>query len=755
MQRLILTVLLVFGFFIYTMTADEFRLNNWQSHTSLLTGTACINGSGNELWFATEGGVFRYFPDTDTYEAFRNIDALKSLSVTCIAYDKDNEYLFVGQETGYLDIYDTKEDNWIHISDIRRADNYPDRSIRGIVFNDGKAYIGGGFGLAVFDIENFVFLENVVRIGDFATDTRVNDVIFENGRIILATSSGVASADITSSLTIPDSWTTNGEGLPDNGATEVIVTGEGMLCSNNKTLYIQVSTGEFEELLTMSYHAIINLEKKNNKLLFATENGVYDIDRKKMQHPSENLINGVGVVDTDFEEDVPVFFEVNAGFTLLGENDTLEIVPDTPLANSFTDITSGPDGSVWIATDYLGSDYGKSFLRLKNDEWTIYEKGMSGLNDNNYNKIACDNNGKLFVSNFGHGLYIGNPDGERYDFELFNNENSLLAGSAEKPQWVMPGEVRFDPSGTAWIVNNGISQGGDILVSLDKNGKFRSYANSDASAYRNIYSLGIDIYGTKWVGGYPGAGKGLHYFNEMNTPDDKSDDISGVVYAGSSSGLPSNEHYSIESDYSGMLWIGTPSGLALMVYPNLILSGDDPVIVEIESLSGQIINDIYIDSRDLKWIATGNNGVWVLSGTGEEVVAHINKDNSPLTTNEVQSVYVDENTGIVYFGTLEGLFTARSLSIKPNEVYDIKCFPQPFDLKKHEECSIDGLGTASEVKVMTVDGETVRTLSTTGRLVIWDGKDESGTLVPTGIYLVVGKSGDSDQAGVGKIAVVR
>jgi hypothetical protein len=57
---------------------------------------------------------------------------------------------------------------------------------------------------------------------------------------------------------------------------------------------------------------------------------------------------------------------------------------------------------------------------------------------------------------------------------------------------------------------------------------------------------------------------------------------------------------------------------------------------------------------------------------------------------------------------------------------------------------------------MTVDGHRVRDLATPGgRLGYWDGKDDHGTDVASGVYIIIAYSGDGSSVASGKIAVIR
>jgi hypothetical protein len=164
--------------------------------------------------------------------------------------------------------------------------------------------------------------------------------------------------------------------------------------------------------------------------------------------------------------------------------------------------------------------------------------------------------------------------------------------------------------------------------------------------------------------------------------------------------------------------------------------------------------DIFIDELNNKWIAT-NNGVWVLNPDGTETIAIINKKNSPLIDDDVYSIIIDGETGIAYFGTKKGLCTASSLSIKPLQSYNISCYPQPYNPGVDGYLTIDGLTSDSEIKILTIDGGLVKTITVIGRKAIWDGRDTKGNYVTSGIYMAVASSTTTGTDSVGKIAVIR
>ena len=73
--------------------------------------------------------------------------------------------------------------------------------------------------------------------------------------------------------------------------------------------------------------------------------------------------------------------------------------------------------------------------------------------------------------------------------------------------------------------------------------------------------------------------------------------------------------------------------------------------------------------------------------------------------------------------------------------------------------TIDGLLQDSEVKIMLLDGTFIRHLDprdgeVAGQQAYWDGRNEQGKLVSSGVYIFVAYTPDGDTI-TGKIAVVR
>jgi hypothetical protein len=78
----------------------------------------------------------------------------------------------------------------------------------------------------------------------------------------------------------------------------------------------------------------------------------------------------------------------------------------------------------------------------------------------------------------------------------------------------------------------------------------------------------------------------------------------------------------------------------------------------------------------------------------------------------------------------------------------VKVFPSPFYIPPSQPMKVDGLIFESSMMVMTLDGKIVRHIPTQGigfdgDQLSWDGRDEAGDYVSSGVYLlaIYGKDG--------------
>jgi len=269
--------------------------------------------------------------------------------------------------------------------------------------------------------------------------------------------------------------------------------------------------------------------------------------------------------------------------------------------------------------------------------------------------------------------------------------------------------------------------------------------------------LVIDPYDTKWFSCADPSRLGLFYLNENKTYEDPLDDKSD--YITTVDGLNTNDIRDVAVDRRGDVWVATSLGVNVITNTSAIpTSGSSALrISSVFTLRQQSVNAIAVDPLNQKWIGT-NEGLLLVNSDGSRLITTFTAQNSALLSNIIRSIAIDENKGIVYVGTDEGLTSFETPYIKPLESFDeLFVYPNPFKIKNGDILlTIDGLIRDTEIKILTIDGTLVTEFSSPGgRTAYWDGKNDNGELVSTGIYIIVAFDTEGNEVVTGKVAVLR
>lgn len=736
----------------------DYKLTDWKAYTSLVNSqSATVDSSGN-LWIATSGGIYYYNPQTADYRDFRNIDALASIDIRTIAYNPERDEIVAGSADGYLSIWD-HSGKWQNFGDVHNQ-GFSDPEITDIKFYGGNIYISGGWGLAVFDPVKKIFTETIRRFGDFQSNVKANSILIRNDSIWVATEAGIAYNSLKSQISDRNTWKVfdQSNGLTFQTVSDIGYWNGSLYALSKKNVYKLTDT-IFQSILQDDY--LVGLRGDSKHLYVASLFNV-NVDLKTVLNEGKVLpanLSGFAIIPSSDTARVIYFYDGN-GIGIYDHGNNEHYLPNSPLSSLISDIAIAEDNSFWCTTGEATS--GKGFAHCSNGIWENYSvKTNPEIKIDAYDFISLMDNGDILVSGYGSGLLygaLGNDDS--YHFKLYDSSNSAFVGVDGK-NFIVAGQTVMDRNGYVWCTNMGLNSAGPIAVAFDKDFKsYPIYTNLTANN-RNFYNLVIDFSGTKWMGSFPEYGVGLLYSNDNGTPTDPTDDkqglltVSSTAYSTAYPNLLSNDCNSLAIDKTGVLWIGTKNGLAAIVNPSSALSSKPSFIVRtVKDMADKFVNDVMVDALDNKWIAT-SSGIWVFNSDATEILAIINKANSPLPTDDVKSISTNPATGEIFFATRNGLYVAKSMSVAPNENYDISCYPQPFDPNRDSELIIDGLAGASEIRILTTNGELVQSINTNSRKVAWNGLDKSGSPVGNGVYLVVTVSGETKTSSVQKIAVVR
>ncbi len=221
-------------------------------------------------------------------------------------------------------------------------------------------------------------------------------------------------------------------------------------------------------------------------------------------------------------------------------------------------------------------------------------------------------------------------------------------------------------------------------------------------------------------------------------------------------------------DKDGKLWFVNNSGVFVLDNPRDALSSsvrwrrpkvprNDGTNFADYLLDGVMCINISIDGQNRKWIATKGAGVYFVSADGTEILANYNTTNSPLGTDDINNIYADPKTNLVYIGTNAGLYCFASDSSAPADDYSgVYAYPNPVRPDFSGWITIAGLMDNSLVKIVDSGMNVVYQGKSQGGMMTWDGCNHSGSRVKSGVYYVMASqnANGSDSAIVTKILIL-
>lgn len=494
---------------------------------------------------------------------------------------------------------------------------------------------------------------------------------------------------------------------------------------------------------------------------------------EEFSNNQRNFIFGIGVVNSSLLLNGGQYVTTSEG-GLIDLNKRENLYPNGLSSNIVFDIQVTKDEEIWVTSSVNGTS------RFASNSWTNFEE-IVDIYGNDYSEwdnhlaIELNDNKDVFIGIKGPGqLYMNHLDNGEYEFTMLNDTNSTFRGIYELQSDYQPGDsvrifteagdTKIDRNGVVWSVCAGDQTDGNTLVA-NNDGVFYSFAETNNCTNlqnRTFYHLFIDNFGTKWLGSDRGASTdGIVLFNENGTLDDPSDDFCINLRTRDIPELPSNNIKCITSDQNGWVWVGTNRGLVYFLNPGGILpnrnfSTDPDNLIAIEGsefLNDLTINDIFVDPQNRKWLAT-NKGLQIIDEEATEILQIINSSNSPIGTDQINSIEFLSSKGELLIGTNNGLYVVQTEFIQASESFDFEIYPQPFNLNSDSELIIDGLAQNSEVRIISTTGEEVFFDKALGKVFRWNGRTKTGSKVKSGVYYIIGTSETTSADGVAKFAII-
>ena len=727
----------------------------------------------DKIYAIVDNAVFIYDVVTNEIEKLSSIQGLSGETTSSIYFDENFQRLVIGYETGLIEVVDS--DGKIKISnDIERLSIAGEKSINHITSFGNKLYLATPFAIVVYDIEKLQFGDTYF-IGNGSTEVFINQIEVFQDKIYAATQLGIFIADVNNpSLIDFNNWQQPLGEFLGNFRTIEAFNGD-LYTSRESNFYkiIQPSSLQFISLLITG--DIVDLKASNEYITAATNTHALVFDTSLTLNTTATSTNQLNFrVQTAFAENNTVYVGSNE-FGILQRSfadieNYSEIHPLGPSSNDIFSITA-KNNNLWAV--YGGYDGAftplnrlRPFSHFNGENWvnTPYNTQFPARDLVN---VTVDPNqeNKVYISSWNDGILVVEDDNVEV---LLNDKNSGLE------KLINPGfpdffSIRingtaFDNQGNLWVANAWIDS---RLKKLATNGTWSSFDLSSilSTSDFGLTELIVDRTGTIWIGS---RNNGLLAFNETGN---RKRALTNQLSRGS---LPDLAVSTVANDRNNRIWIGTKKGLVVFSNGGGFFEAStydaSPVIVEDDGVARQLLGDqaitsIAVDGADNKWFGTDTGGVLGTNPSGQKTLFNFNKDNSPLPSNRIVKVKVDDSNGKVYFATDKGI-VAFNNNVAPfgDSLGEVYAYPNPVR-KEHSFVTIGGrndtnLPRGTNVKILDAAGRLVHETNVIegqelkGGKVVWDKTNLSGRKVASGVYIVLLTLPDKSETSSTKIAII-
>ncbi len=426
-------------------------------------------------------------------------------------------------------------------------------------------------------------------------------------------------------------------------------------------------------------------------------------------------------------------------------------------------------GTLWVASGSLSGfaplyDAKNGCYVLSDNNW----KSFNYSNDTMYARINLPAMVAVAVDpNDPKHAFFGNWRGGVLEYGLnggirqYDESNSSLLSKSGLTNYILAGGITFDQNGTMWVAAGGTTSPVNARYA---DGTWKSFQIPDASVSSLwLFQILVDDYNNKWIIAYdgPSVGAGILVYNENDPANPNDDKFIRLTDRTGSGALPDLFVRSMAKDKDGSIWVGTNKGVAVFYNPADIFSGSNfdaqRVIIEQDGyaqylLESEYVTSVIIDGANRKWFGTYGGGVFLLSKDGTKQLLNFNTDNSPLPSNNVLCMTLDDVTGELFIGTDKGIVSYRSDATTGAEVCtDYYAFPNPVEHDYQGPIAIRGLVDDADVRITDVAGNLVYHTVALGGQAIWNGNDFSGRRAATGVYFAFITNSDGTATCVTKI----
>lgn len=737
--------------------------------------------AGDKVYSAGEKSIFSYEKATGVIQLYDKSNALSDVDIRTINYDVGTACLVVAYNNANIDLIFNGTEVY-NIRDILNENTSTSIGINSLSFNNGNCYVSTDLGISVINLERKE-ISNTYIIGATGSAVKVYSTAVSGNYIYAATYDGVKYAPVNSTnLQDFNAWTlfTDADSIPAKYATLVesvnnriyaVIRGglnTALVDTVADTLYTY-NGSKWEKVYYNTKENFTSLKTVNGTLYFTIWND------NNTNTGKQGTIDAAGIFsiqNTQGHARPLAWFNSNSvnweadfwnGLFKNANGNIENIVPEGPFRATAYDLEVN-DGTLYVAPGGVDDSWGNvnsiaGFFIKRGMDWENHNMYSDGVLNEMLDFVSVAHvpavNKTYFASYF---MGIAVYDHGNKSVSVWNKDNvPFLEATQGDLGRTRISAVKTDRNNNLWIAN---VYGLRPLKVVRPDGSWKDYTLPSSVIMKEMM---FDANGQLWAP-LRSTSQGLMVWSNGGTIDDESDDDVRILNTGAGNGnLPDPNVYSIAEDKDGNVWVGTNQGIATFYCAGSILNNNyscdaDRITVERDGYLGYLFGSesvrvIEVDAANRKWIGT-TNGAWLISADGKTELLKFNTENSPLPSNLVTDIEIDEQTGEVYIGTAAGIVSYQGDATGQCKDCDgATVYPNPVKPSYTGPIAIKGLVEDAYVKITDVSGTLIYQGKANGTQMVWDGNGYKGERAKSGVYLVFSSTELGKEKQVAKIVV--